>query len=264
MTNTAVILLPGYLLVGLLAAAVVVSGDETIVGRRVTLAAAAGLVGLGALLLTAVGRFARIGLLSGANGPLITIATLAFSLAGLAVIIAMAWDNPHARRGVFLGAVLLFLFWQWGAADQLSRLGANDPRERWVVAGTDDDAPLMVDLLRRASRQTANSDRDLAVFSLVDSPALRWYLRDFTNFQVGPALPFNAQPDVVIAPLDAQLGLPNDYFGADFGLERREVGVNMPSSPEAALRWWLFRESAAPVDEERVVVWVRSDLAGQE
>jgi hypothetical protein len=248
------------LLVGLLAAAVETGGAAAPGGRRATLAAAAGLIALGALVVAAVSRFARIGLLSGENAQLIGIAALAFGLAGLAVIAAMAWDSPHARRGVFLGLALLFLVWQWGAANQLSRQGANDPRERWVVAGTDDDVAPMVDLLARASRQTANSERDLSIFSLVDSPVLRWYLRDYTNFQVGPALPFNAQSDVVIAPLDAQLELPNDYFGADFGLQRREMALGETFQPGAALKWWLFRESDAPVETERVVVWIRSDL----
>jgi hypothetical protein len=262
--NAAALLLPGYLLVGLLAAAVETAAAATTGGRRAMWVAAGGMVALGALVVAAVSRFARIGLLSGENAQLIGIATLAFGLAGLVVIGAMAWDSPHARRGVFLGVALLFLVWQWGAATQLSRLGANDPRERWVITGTDDDVSFMVDLLARVSRQTVNSERDLSIFSLVDSPVLRWYLRDYTGFQVGSTLPFNAQPDVVIAPLDAQLELPNDYFGADFGLQRREMAVVETFQPGAALKWWLFRESDAPLDVERVVVWVRSDLAGQE
>jgi predicted membrane-bound mannosyltransferase len=263
-TNAAAVLLPGYLLVGMLAAATEASAGRAPGGWRATMAAAGGLVGLGALFLVAVGRFARIGLLSGENAPLISLATLAFGLAGLAVVAAMTWESPAARRGVFLGAALLLLFWQWGAASQLSRLGANDPRERWVAAGTDDDAPVMLELLLRASRQAANSDRDLAVFSLVDSPVLRWYLREFDNYGAGPALPLDDPPDVIITPVDVLPELPADYIGADFGLERRETPVAGSSTPEEALKWWLFRESNAAVDEQRVVVWIRSALAAGE
>jgi hypothetical protein len=260
----AIALLPVYLLIGLFAAALTAGAFEDWPdSRRATLGTAAGLLLLGMLLLAAVGRFARLGLLTGANATLISLMTLAFVLAGLAVIAAMAWENPAVRRGAFLGVVLLLLFWQWGSAHQLSRLGANDPRERWVMAGTDDDVRVMVDLLARVSRQTANSDRDLTLFSAVDSPVLRWYLRDYENFDAGPTVPLGAQSAVVITAADAEPGLPNDYFGADFGLEQREVAA-APGGLSDALKWWLFRESAAPVETERVVVWIRSDLATPE
>jgi hypothetical protein len=122
----------------------------------------------------------------------------------------------------------------------------------------------MLELLLRASRQAANSDRDLAVFSLVDSPVLRWYLREFDNYGAGPALPLDDPPDVIITPVDVLPELPADYIGADFGLERRETPVAGSSTPEEALKWWLFRESNAAVDEQRVVVWIRSALAAGE
>jgi hypothetical protein len=210
-------------------------------------------------MLAAGGRIARLGLLSGEYGQLLSLAALAFGLAGIVVIVSMAWDSRNARRGVLVGIGLLLIFWQWGSAMQLSRQGANDPRGRWVITGTDDDVSVMVDLLRRTSRQTANSDRDLAVFSLVDSPVLRWYWRDFNDFQIGQTLPFESTADVVIAPVDIQPDLPVDYFGADFGLERHEFAP-APFTLGEALKWWLFRESTAAVHDERVVAWIRSDL----
>lgn len=260
--NAAAALLPAYLLVGLPAASPAVQWSSARPdGRRMSWYVALAILGLGALLLTAVGRFARLNLLTGQNATLIGLATLAFVLAGLAVVLAIAWDNPAARRGAFMGVALLLLFWQWGAAWQLSRLGANDPRERWVTAGTDDDVPVMIDLLTRVSRQTVNSDRDLTIFSQVDSPVLRWYLRDFPGYQAGPALPLNTQADVVITPAEAEPALPNDYFGADFALEQQDIANAGPTIAADAIKWWLFRESAAPVETRRVVVWLRSDLA---
>jgi hypothetical protein len=267
MVNVAAVLLPAYLLIGLLAGEVWARrepGDS----RRTAAGAAILILGLGALLLTAGGRIARLGLLSGEYGPLLGMAALAFALAGIAVIVSMVWDNAAARRGVMAGIAALLLFWQWGSAMQLSRLGANDPRERWVESGSDDDLPVMVELLRQASLQATNSEQDLAVFSLVDSPVLRWYLRDYSQAQFGATLPFDwpadatgaaEMADVIIAPLDVQPELPADYFGADFGLERHETEPGPPVLGEA-LKWWLFRESAAPVNEERVVLWIRSDL----
>ena len=262
MVNAAAVTLPAYLLVGLLAAEIAAQRDTAhVAGRRTTLYTAVAILGLGALFLTAAGRFARLNLLSGENSMLIALAVLAFVLAGAAVVLAMAWESPAARRGALVGAAALLLFWQWGSAWQLSRLGANDPRERWVQAGTDDDVKVMVDLIAGISRQVVNSERDLIVFSQIESPVLRWYLRDFIGFQAGPALPVNAVADVVIAPVEGEPVLPSDYFGADFGLEQREVPNVGPVMVSDALKWWLFRESTAATENQRVVVWVRSDLA---
>lgn len=262
MVNTSAALLPAYLLVGLAAAALAAeTPGERDSGRRTAWLAAASLLGLGALLVAAAGRFARLNLPAGENTTLLTLALLAFILAGVAVIVAMAWESPAARRGAFAGLAALLFFWQWGAAWQLSRQGANDPRERWVTSGTDDDVPVLINLLDGIAWQTANSNRDLTIFSQVDSPVLRWYLRDYTNFSVGPTLPLNTTADVIITPADAEPSLPNDYFGADFGLLQSEMPSDEPVVPSNVLKWWLFRESNAPVDIQRVILWVRSDLA---
>ena len=262
MVNGAAAVLPGAVLIGLWAAALATQQASGGHGRRVAWGTAGALVSLGALALAVVGRFARLNLLSGENATLIGLAALAFVLAALAVVLALAWDNPAARRGAFAGALILLLFWQWGAAWQLSRQGANDPRERWVTSGTDEDARRMTDLLTRVSRQTANSESDLAVFSLVDSPVLAWYLRDLVNFQSGPALPVNGTPDVVIAPADGEPALYTDYFGADFDLARRELPATGATLNDT-LRWLLFRESNAAVETQRVILWIRSDLGSE-
>ena len=133
-----------------------------------------------------------------------------------------------------------------------------------MQAGTDDDVAVLVPLLQDISRQVANSPRDLVIFSQVESPVLRWYLRDFAGFEHGPALPVDTQADVIITPIEAEPTLPNDYFGADLGLEQREVPNVGPVMVSDALKWWLFRESTAATDNRRVVVWVRSDLARPE
>ncbi len=267
MSNVAVVLLPGYVLVGVLSAAVAAQ-RERFAGRPASWPAswpaAVALVGLGALLVVAMGRFVRMNLLTGSNATLLTLAVLAFLLAGMAVILAMAWDSPSARRGALAGLAALLLVWQWGVAWQLSRHGANDPRERWVTTGTSDEVRVMTGLLENLAWQATNSTRDLTVVSLVDSPVLRWYLRGVDDLTVGGALPANTTADVVITPAaDDPPALPADYFGADFGLERREIPSATPAALPDVLRWWLFRESGAPTDDTRVILWVRSDIAGE-
>jgi len=264
--QAAAVLVPGYLLIGLLAGDLM-RGELPRTEQRRAWLVGGGLALLGMTLLVSIARFTQLGLWTGSNASLISLAVLAFALAGVAVIVVLAWESPAARRGAFLAVVAMLLYWQWGTGWHLSQAAANDPGERWVTVGTDDDVPRLVGLLERISREVANSDVDLSVFSAVDSPVLRWYFRAFERFESGPALPIDSQADVVITAGDSEPQLPNDYFGADFGLEQHEVtGVGLTSEGGGAvvdqvLRAWLFHHSSVPVEQQRIVVWVRSDLA---
>ncbi len=133
-----------------------------------------------------------------------------------------------------------------------------------MTEGSTNDVEVMINLLGDVSRQVKNSNRDLIIFSQVESPVLRWYLGDFVGFQSGPALPLNTSADVVIAPADSDPTLPADFFGADFGLTQGDPLSTGPGTVSDVLKWWLFRESTAVPLTQRVVVWVRSDLANGE
>ncbi len=273
--QAAAALVPGYLLIGLLAGDLM-RGELPQTERRRAWLVGGGLALLGMTLLVGIARFTQLGVWTGQNASLVSLAVLAFALAGVAVVVVLAvvavvvvlaWESPAARRGAFLAAVVMLLYWQWGTGWHLSQTAANDPGERWVAVGTDDDVPRLVGLLERISREVANSDVDLSVFSAVDSPVLRWYFRAYERFETGLALPIDSQADVVITADDDPPQLPNDYFGADFGLEQHEVtdtGAGGGATVDQVLRAWLFHRSSVPVEQQRIVVWVRSDLATAE
>jgi len=273
--QAAAALTPGALLIGLLAgdllAAPLPAGALAREERRRTWLVVGGLLLLGMTLLVSLARFTRLGLWSGEQAPLIGLAVLAFVFAGLVVILALAYENPAARRGAFLGLAALLLYFQWGTGWYLSQQAANDPGQRWVTAGTDDDVPVLVKLLGRVSRQATNADADLDVFSTVDSPVLRWYFRNFDHFTTGATLPVDTAAAVVVTTDDSEPQLPNDYFGADFGLEQHDVatderlvGQGLAVTAAEVLRDWLFHESNAPSEQQRVIVWIRADLATAE
>jgi hypothetical protein len=147
----------------------------------------------------------------------------------------------------------------------LNHLAANDPRELWVTEGTHDEIRLLVDTVEDVSQQAVGSAHDLSIFSMVESPVLRWYLRDFYRLQMGAAVPLGASNDVVISPLEAQLALDDNYIGSDFRLLQRKSAATQVVGDNATrrldtLRQWLFHESNLPVDELQVIVWVRSNL----
>ena len=119
--------------------------------------------------------------------------------------------------------------------------------------------------------RVTNANSDLEVFSTVDSPVLRWYFRNFDRFTTGATMPVDTAAAVVVTANDTEPQLPNDYFGADFGLEQHEAqvaeqinGTGVGAMVNELLRAWLFHEPNVPREQQRVVVWVRADLATAE
>ncbi len=267
--QAAAALAPGYLLIGLMAGDLLAEALPRLEQRRVWLVGG-GLALLGMTLLISMGRFTKLGLWTGAQASLVGLAVMAFVFAGIAVVAALAWESSAARRGAFLGVILLLFYWQWGTGWHLSQQAANDPGERWVTVGTDDDVPVLMNLISRVSRQAANSNTDLDVFSTVDSPVLRWYFRHFGRFMSGATLPVDTTAAVVVTSAEVEPQLPSDYFGADFGLEQHEV-ADAPlftggggTALAETLNAWLFHRTTTPLVPQRIVVWLRSDLATAE
>lgn len=259
-SNALLFLLPGYLLIGLAIGRLSAQPrDEAY--RWLVWSVAGGLALLGSMLLVSTARFARLATATADQRLYLALALSAAFAAGLLVLMAFLWNRTAALSGSLIGLGVLLLYLQWGTAWQLGHQGANDPRQLWIVEGTDDELPLMIDIIGRISRQAVNSEFDLDIFSQVDTPALRWYLRDFNRAQFGQTLPIGAANAVVITPIGTEPHLASDYFGADFGLRRWEVEPPAPPTWIERLRWWFFNESTAPVNEERVVMWVRADLA---
>jgi len=259
--NVVLIILPAALLIGLASEALY--HESRTATSWVAWGVTVGLLFLGMLILIALARFSRLAAANPADSDQLWLALLGVIAVATLVFAAATWDSTAALQGLWLGAALLLLYFQWGTSWHLNQLAANDPRERWVATGTHNEVRLMVDTLKDISQQAVGSDHDLAVFSVVDSPVLRWYLRDFHRFQSGAAVPLQGESDIVISPPDSDLALGSDYVGTDFRLLRQK-SVEMTADSQSrlldSLNWWLFHESGAPVDETAVIVWVRSDL----
>lgn len=267
--HAAAMLAPGYLLIGLLAGALF-SGALQSSDRQHAWLVGGGLVLLGMTMLLSMGRLTMLGMWTGGRASLAGLGVLSFALAATLVVVVLAFENVAARRGAFVGIALLLLYWQWGTGWHLSHHAANNPGERWVTVGTDEEVPLLLEVVSQVSREATGSNVDLNVFSAVESPVLRWYFRHFDRFAIGATLPVNVEADVVITRADAEPQLPDAYFGADFGLEQREVpGASLFSESKSTtldqlMRAWLFHRYGVPVEYERLLVWVRSNLATTE
>lgn len=257
-TGAAVLLLPLALAVGSLCRtwfAVPTSWEKWLVGGGTLL--------FSLLILVNLGRFLRS--TTNTTSTVSFFFILAFGLLLMAalvlLIINLSNDAYVLVQGLLLGVVALICYTGWGTAWWLTHEAANDVRERWVVTATHDDMQRFREIVRQVSAETSGAPTDLTVISSVDTPALRWALRDMRDATFAPGLPPAAAADAAITPLDAAEPFDGAAISMPFTLSETRVDpVALPelSEVEALLRWWFFRDGAAAGERDQFLLWVRS------
>ncbi len=256
MANVLVVTVPGYLLIGRFV-------DEMFQGASSPWWWAFGLAILfaGAILYLNLVRYARLFGLQGVPDPAyhLLIALLALMTTAALTLLILSWDRAATIKGLLLGVLALLLVFAWGNAWWLSREAANDTRERWIASGTDSDIRLIRETVEELSWQASNSLNGVALTSAVDTPALRWYLRDFDQATFADSLPAATASPVLITPLDYDPVVASNYIGAEYTFAHQDTVHRLERID--ALRWWLFRQSPVPISEESLILWLRSDIA---
>jgi hypothetical protein len=279
LSNVPVLLLPGYLLVGTLVGDRLSVIDDVaarplrvryaVDGRFLALVSGSMFL-LGLIVVVQMARFARAVAANPEDLLYLWIAVLALAFALVTFFYFYGLEAKTAVQGSLIALLGLFLLFQWGTAWWLGHQAANDPRERWVTQATQPNTPQLAELIGDISYQIDRSPTGIRIYSMVDNPALQWYLREFDALTIGsPVLPETPYP-LVISPAEMEPAFRSDYFGADFlllydGTEATNFG-DLPLL--AGLRWWLFRDGPAvpttlpdqPGQIERVTLWVQSDL----
>lgn len=255
MPNVLVLTLPGYLLVGRFANDVIDRASSPwwwAFGLVIFFA--------GAVFYLNLVRYARLAGLQGVPDPTyhLLIAFLAVMVVIVVLLLIISWDQAATTKGLLSGLLALLVVFAWGSAWWLSREAANDTRERWITSGTDADIRLMRETIEDLSWQASNSANGVALASAVDSPTLRWYLREFDNATFANSLPPSTDSPVLITPLDYNPAIASSYVGAEYTFAHPDTIHNLGRID--ALRWWFFRQSPIPISEQTLVVWLRSDI----
>jgi hypothetical protein len=108
--------------------------------------------------------------------------------------------------------------------------------------------------LQSAERLGDNTIIDLSLAG-VDSPALRWRLRDYRQLQ--PSLSPNAPTTAIITPLRQNLELEQPYRGQDFTLNARWSPVGL--SVKSLIKWLLYRQTDDLPQGDKVILWLREE-----
>jgi len=171
--------------------------------------------------------------------------------------VAMGWNWGVARNGAVWGVSVALGVYGISAMLGVSYVHRSNPAELWLSSPLPGQANLFADTLKELSLTHTGDATSLEVVSLVDSPAMQWVLRDFSDAHNISLVNEEILPTVIIAPSGSQTQVWSaSYRGQDFvwWLKPGWEGV----LPEAWVDWLVFRKSS--LQSEHIVLWARLDL----
>lgn len=175
----------------------------------------------------------------------------------ITILVWWGWSREIALRGAGLAfiafSMLYLVFSVWSSAG----LGRAPYAELWNHSASPIDASLLVKTIGDVSMfNTGERDVMDVTVSGISSPALQWQLRDMKTVYYVESLSGEDRPSLVITPGQEKPSWGESYSGQDFVWKRAPAWSLI--LPQEWLRWTLFRE--APMDDETIILWVRSDL----
>lgn len=196
----------------------------------------------------------NLGLELGQTRLLILIGLVAM-LALALVLVAYGWTPAVARLGAVWGGGAMLFFLTLASLTGATGLRQPTTVELWTPPPQVAQADLLLETVDEISTWNEGLPGALPLtLAGVDSPALRWLLRDYDLTLLSFLAP-GATPALVITP-EAQLGLTAAYRGQDFAWYR------WPNFSTSSARdwgnWYLFRRMG--VQTQNIILWVRSDL----
>ncbi|MHB0987324.1 MAG: hypothetical protein ACYC3P_01510 [Bellilinea sp.] len=187
-----------------------------------------------------------------------TVSTLfpVLLLVGAAFVIRWFWDEETAGQGAMWGLIAALGLWGFSAAWGGTGLGANPEGQIWRRGAWVDEVDLLQATLHDLSTWKSRVPGELElVVEGVDSPALRWALRDYRQARFVTTTASASMPALLITVDKPSPELADTYRGQDFVLE---VNPNWQMSFDEWLKWIAFK--SVPVEKTIVVLWARADL----
>ena len=172
------------------------------------------------------------------------------------IMVGSGWSFREAKLGGTWGALIPLILFTIGAATGAA--GLRDPRtiELWNPEPRLGRSELVLKVINEISFINTGFEEALPIQLIgVDSPALEWL---FHKWEVETSNVFDPvlAPQVIITSQLDELNLTSEYRGEP--IVWREVGSWDEAGFSSWLKWFLYRQM--PVSQEKIVLWVRSDL----
>lgn len=183
---------------------------------------------------------------------------VALVMLGIAILlVGWGWDWKAAVQGMQWGTGAALLLILLSMSLHAAGLSVRPQNELLRSGAYVSDADLLQKTLQDLSSQKTGQFNQLQLSVVgVDSPALKWFLRDFSNVQFSDSISVMESPDVILTGDQIQPGQISTYRGQDF------VWFTQPSWAQMnGLNWaeWLvFR--VAQTDNTKIILWARTDL----
>jgi len=190
------------------------------------------------------------------NSAVVLVGTLVMVLL-TTLLVSLGWSWRVARRGLvwaIIGVLGVFqLSGVWGGL----RLDRNVRQELWVRYPVVQESDLLLKTLDDLSEWNTGQKTSLDLVVLVDSPSLRWVLRDWVQARFASELTADDLPATLITYKDqATPRLTDVYRGQDFAWDIFPGWQGIV--PLDFMRWLAFRQ--APTQSIQVILWARADL----
>ena len=177
-------------------------------------------------------------------------------LIGAAIVIRWFWSEETAGQGALWGLVAVLALWSFSAAWGNTGLGANPAGQIWRVDALVDEVDLLKTTVNELSTWKTNVAGELElVVEGIDSPALRWALRDYSQVKYVTSTASASSPAMLITGDKPSPELAETYRGQDFVLE---INPSWQMSFDEWLQWAAYKK--VPVSKTMVVLWARADL----
>ena len=180
------------------------------------------------------------------------------ALGGLtAILIAYGWSWPASRSGMVLGVIAASLIYSTATLWSATQIRPNNPVEFWSPQNTTANTDLLLSTLQDLSIWETGMPEQVELAITVDTPSIRWFLRDFRQASFVANVPATQLPPVMITPLEQETpALSAAYRGQDFPwiISPGWAGA----LPDDFISWLTFRQ--APLQKEMIILWARADL----
>jgi hypothetical protein len=179
-------------------------------------------------------------------------------LAASVALVAYGWSRSVAFQGSLWGVLLASAVFTLATSMVAANLRTYRTVELWQAGPRTMQAQVLLDQMNDLSRwnKGANQSLDVSVAGL-DSPALHWLLRDWSDVTYSLAPTLTGTPSFVLA--SDKLSAPelnSAYRGQDFSWR------NYPNwsaiTPSDWLRWIVLHQ--APEGQDKIILWTRSDI----